>query len=466
MRAFTLAIIGSGFHGLSAAINATLLGFSVTLFEQCSKKELLRPHPEYDLLLDGRLQTNTRQSLIETLYNTIDVPTHRYHHAECDSLVLDDTVFTTPEHSLIGIPSSVLSNDVRAIIGTRASIRAYADRIRPVLKVGLYEDLESLLISRFGKTTVETLIAPLMHAEFGAPLNELHVESTLKGLNKALTRSGSLSAAIDLLLSKHEPSPHIAPTTGHSTILSSLYQAAVTAGVTMHFNTRVTTLTPVERPECEHSPLWHVSSEPTSLQESAPQNEPFDAIITTAPNEALFNALSAHTPESPLIEVFPKTATNTSSQQSAAYVKEQFTSTHALDVAWNRRVLDVSNGSVLDAHLITNSKHQEISWHGILFGNARETGSFSARLFNIPEKECKINSYSFTVLSLHPKQGTLTHRTRKRSAHIHNENHPQLSVTGWWLTGYNTERALAEITDALTALLAVRLTQTNKKGES
>lgn len=108
-----------------------------------------------------------------------------------------------PSESILGIPSSPLSEEVVAAIGQRAASRAYLDRLTPVLTIGKTHRLGDLVEARMGKTVRSILVEPLVREHFGVPSSDLDVAIAIPGLNEAITRTGSLSTAILARLPEH-----------------------------------------------------------------------------------------------------------------------------------------------------------------------------------------------------------------------------------------------------------------------
>lgn len=101
-----------------------------------------------------------------------------------------------PPDSILGIPSSPLSEDVVAALGQRAATRAYLDRVKPVLTIGKEHRLGALVEKRMGKALRAILVEPLVFEKFGVTSGELDVAVAVPGLNEAITRTGSLSTAV------------------------------------------------------------------------------------------------------------------------------------------------------------------------------------------------------------------------------------------------------------------------------
>lgn len=103
---------------------------------------------------------------------------------------------TVPRDSILGIPSSPLSEDVVAALGQRSATRAYLDRVKPVLTIGKEHRLDALVEKRMGKALRTILVEPLVFERFGVTSAAVDVAVAVSGLNEAITRTGSLSTAV------------------------------------------------------------------------------------------------------------------------------------------------------------------------------------------------------------------------------------------------------------------------------
>ncbi|MCU1437372.1 MAG: hypothetical protein JWP66_459 [Naasia sp.] len=101
-----------------------------------------------------------------------------------------------PAAGVLGIPSSPLAADVRAVIGGRASWRAWCDRILPELSVGAPTNLGALVRRRMGPAVLERLVAPVVENVYGISPEDADPDALAPGLTGALTRTGALSAAV------------------------------------------------------------------------------------------------------------------------------------------------------------------------------------------------------------------------------------------------------------------------------
>jgi oxygen-dependent protoporphyrinogen oxidase len=198
-----VVVLGAGAAGLVAALDCARVGIRVTVVDRA-------PEP------GGCVATETVAGI------RVDVGAESYAtrggtvRALVDSLGLADAVVTPagagawvrlpdgrtaplPKAGLLGIPSNPLADDVRRVIGWRGAIRAYLDRIRPVLTIGREHNLGDLVERRMGTAVLESLVAPVTRGVYSAEPYDLDVTRAAPGLNRALTVAGSLSGAVAML---------------------------------------------------------------------------------------------------------------------------------------------------------------------------------------------------------------------------------------------------------------------------
>jgi len=104
-----------------------------------------------------------------------------------------------PKAGLLGIPMNPLADDVRRVIGWSGALRAYLDRIRPPLTIGVEHNLGTLVRKRMGSAVHDLLVAPVTSGVYSAMPDDLDVDRAAPGLNTALTRTGALSLAVAAL---------------------------------------------------------------------------------------------------------------------------------------------------------------------------------------------------------------------------------------------------------------------------
>lgn len=97
--------------------------------------------------------------------------------------------------AVLGIPASPLATEAVRLLGTGAAIRAYLDRIMPLLAVGKAKTLGPLVRKRVGARALERLIEPEVRERYGVGADEVEVALAAPGLNEALSRVGSLTGA-------------------------------------------------------------------------------------------------------------------------------------------------------------------------------------------------------------------------------------------------------------------------------
>lgn len=108
-----------------------------------------------------------------------------------------------PEPSVLGIPAVPMSAESLAFLRGGAGVRAYLDRIKPLLTIGKTHSLGRLVRSRMGGASVERLVDPLVRERFGVAADDVDVAIAAPGLNEALTRAGSLSGAVLAYAERH-----------------------------------------------------------------------------------------------------------------------------------------------------------------------------------------------------------------------------------------------------------------------
>ncbi|WP_035876206.1 NAD(P)/FAD-dependent oxidoreductase [Cryobacterium sp. MLB-32] len=104
-----------------------------------------------------------------------------------------------PKAGVLGIPGSPLADDVRRVVGWSGSLRAYVDRLMPVLTIGREHSLGDLVAKRMGRRVLERLVEPVASGVYTTSARDLEIDVVAPGLNRALTTAGSLSGAVSAL---------------------------------------------------------------------------------------------------------------------------------------------------------------------------------------------------------------------------------------------------------------------------
>lgn len=191
-------VVGGGVAGLVAARRLALEGSSVVLLERSDR-------------LGGRVASGTvagvtadtgaesfavRGGTVGALVAELKLGDAVVEPRGSAWVALADRTVPLPSGGLLGIPGSPLAEDVRRVIDGRGAVRAYADRLVPVLKVGRYERLGPLVRGRMGPRVLERLVAPVVESVYGVDAETVPVDAIAPRLNAAITLAGSLSAAV------------------------------------------------------------------------------------------------------------------------------------------------------------------------------------------------------------------------------------------------------------------------------
>ncbi|WP_072314685.1 protoporphyrinogen/coproporphyrinogen oxidase [Agrococcus sp. Marseille-P2731] len=115
-------------------------------------------------------------------------------------LQLADRAVPLPKRTLLGIPSTPLARDVIDALGWGGALRAYLDRLMPVLRIGTDDALGPLVRRRMGQKVLDRLVAPLAGGVYSADPELLDVATVAPGLNGGVTRAGSLSGGVAFVL--------------------------------------------------------------------------------------------------------------------------------------------------------------------------------------------------------------------------------------------------------------------------
>ncbi len=199
-----VVVIGGGIAGLVAALENARVGLRVTVIEaEGAPGGCLARQTVGGITVDSGAESfatraNTVADYLRSL-GLVDAIVQPNQASSWLRLPSGDSI-PMPKLSLLGIPASPLADDVRAAIGWRGALRAYADRLMPVLKIGLEANLGQLVKKRMGRAVLESLVTPIVGGVYSADPMQLSVEAVAPGLNAALTRTGSLSGAVAQLV--------------------------------------------------------------------------------------------------------------------------------------------------------------------------------------------------------------------------------------------------------------------------
>lgn len=181
-----------------------------------------------------------------------------------------------PIGGILGIPANPFQDDVRRIIGWSGAWRAYLDRVRPPLTIGHQHSLGKLVSSRMGVKVRDRLVAPVTTGVYSASPEDVDVDIAAPGLNAALTRTGSLTGAVQALRDEGAARAAKAPGSavegidgGMSVLVEALETELLRLGATVRTQARVQALARVGE-------SWLVAAEiePDARAEAAVDDAP------------------------------------------------------------------------------------------------------------------------------------------------------------------------------------------------
>ncbi|KAA9089508.1 protoporphyrinogen/coproporphyrinogen oxidase [Microbacterium radiodurans] len=198
-----VVVVGGGIAGIVAALECARLGLRVTLLEAAGHLGGSLDRVQLgDLTVDAAAEAfpdgaPTLSALVEEVGLSGELEPAR---GDVTWLVGANGAAPAPADTVLGIPANPWAADVRRHIDTRGSWRAYLDRVRPPLTIGHRHSLGELVESRMGERVRDRLVAPYVLAVHGVAPEFVDVDVAASGLNAALTRTGSLSGAVSLIL--------------------------------------------------------------------------------------------------------------------------------------------------------------------------------------------------------------------------------------------------------------------------
>lgn len=210
-RSADVVVVGGGIGGLVAALECAKIGLSVVVLERDATAGGCVGRIELDgLSLDSGAESFATRGgavaeLIESLGLADEVVKPNPAGAwlvwgGAASGAVRPQAAPLPKTGMLGIPANPLGDDVRAIIGWGGAIRAYADRLMPILRIGRARSLGELVRKRMGQAVLDRLVAPISSGVYSADPNDLDLDLVAPGLNEAMTRAGSLSGGVGELV--------------------------------------------------------------------------------------------------------------------------------------------------------------------------------------------------------------------------------------------------------------------------
>ncbi|MDH2443582.1 FAD-dependent oxidoreductase [Amnibacterium sp. CER49] len=193
-----VVVVGGGVAGLVAARRLALRGAAVTLLERRERPggRVARGQVAGTVVDTGAESFAVRGGTVRGLLTDLGLEADLVDPAGSAWVALGNRTVPLPAGGVLGIPASPLADDVRRVVDWPGALRAYADRLVPVLRVGRYDRLGPLVRGRMGQRVLERLVAPVVESVYGVDPDEVEVDAIAPQLNAAITATGSLSAAV------------------------------------------------------------------------------------------------------------------------------------------------------------------------------------------------------------------------------------------------------------------------------
>ncbi|GAA1780651.1 protoporphyrinogen oxidase [Agromyces lapidis] len=249
-RSAVVVVIGGGVAGMVAALECAKIGLAVTIVERRDELGGCVGRIELDgLTLDSGAESfATRGDGVAELLTALRLDDEVVDPNRAGAwLVWGDgsglDAAPLPKTGVLGIPANPLGDDVRRIIGWSGATRAYADRLKPILRIGRAHSLGELVRSRMGQAVLDRLVAPISSGVYSADPELLDLDLVAPGLNEAMTRTGSLSGGVGQLVEQRKAGGAVRGLRGGMhTLVDALARELERFGVTVLTGVEVTGL--------------------------------------------------------------------------------------------------------------------------------------------------------------------------------------------------------------------------------
>ncbi|MDN4598143.1 protoporphyrinogen/coproporphyrinogen oxidase [Leifsonia virtsii] len=474
-----IVVIGGGMAGLVVARECARPGFAVTLLEGSDRVGgSVAPLEIGGMTLDAGAESfATRGGHVAELLDDLGLggdvvqpnPSGAWVRHGSRSVPL-------PKAGLLGIPSSPLARDVVDAIGWSGALRAYLDRLTPVLKIGTERRLGTLVRKRMGRKVLDLLVAPVATGVYSASPDELDVDVVAPGLNAALTRLGSLSGAVGELRSASKAGSAVGGIRGGMWRLPQALAADIEArGGVLRTGAPVAAVEPWSPPTAEEAAQVVVDSilaeEPDAEELDAEEQEQearwvvrladgeelaADAVVLASPADASLELLASADPALAALAGLDWPAASSVELVTLVVADERLDTT---PVGTGVLVADLP-GSDVKAKAMTHSS-AKWAWVAEAAGDGTHVVRLSygragrpadtlglgddelkaqavadvARLLNIPFPESSVTAFARTPWTNALPYATVGQRERIQRVRSEVDGVEGLEVTGSWLTG-------------------------------
>lgn len=240
-------VVGGGLAGLVLAADVAAAGAPVTVLERADRLggqvegATLAGH-DLDL---GAEAFATRGGALATL--AADLGLQVQTPAAGPAWVVSESgAYPLPAAGVLGIPTMPLAPEVRRAIGTRAALRAWADRVLPTRATRDGNGtLGEVVRRRMGPRVLESLVEPVVRGVFSASAEHLPVATASPALARELASGASLAEAARRVRAASPAGSQVARVAGGMSDLTAALQARILAnGGVLRTGAEVTAVRP------------------------------------------------------------------------------------------------------------------------------------------------------------------------------------------------------------------------------
>jgi len=196
-----VVVVGGGIAGLVIARKLLIEGLSVTVLEASGRLGgNVSRHVVGGIALDAGAESfATRGGTVEALVRDLGLGDEIVAPNPAGAWLqpAEGPARPLPATSVLGIPGSPVAEDVIAVLGTGAALRAFArDAMLPGTAGAKAVTLGELVRRRMGDDVLDKLVAPVAHGVHSASPDDLELDRVAPHLRASLRREGSLARAV------------------------------------------------------------------------------------------------------------------------------------------------------------------------------------------------------------------------------------------------------------------------------
>lgn len=255
-----VTVVGGGIAGMVVARRLAMAGRSVTLLEASDHLGgTVARHTVGGVDLDAGAESfATRGGTVAELAHQLGLGAEVVSPSDAGAWLqpADGPAVPLPATSLLGIPGTPLAQDVIAVVGTGAAMRAQLDSLIPSLWARKSLTLGTLVRRRMGAGVLERLVAPVVHGVHSQHPDEILLDRAAPGLRAAFAKQGTLASAVRAMRDAAPAGSAVQGIRGGIHRLATELEAdLVTYGVEVQFGRRVRSLESLEGTVVQATPL-------------------------------------------------------------------------------------------------------------------------------------------------------------------------------------------------------------------